>query len=244
MQSFGDDTLLACIDIEKRHQTLQKQTGGKIQELQEENVSDLDKYFKSNSLLSEFANTQNNVDKSRSSDSDTKRIEKKKMYPVKYLEDSILIPKTNSRRNLSPAFSAPKGNSLPSQKKRSPHKTNNENVDTNLKEKHRSGITNSTKKCEKFSTQGLYKNKSSNDTQNATSSSDVLRLSAVNSAYDEENSEFVISSPPIGTQDRCKLVSWSLPPNILQVLHYNKFNKYLYVHKVYYKMYILYFVFS
>ncbi|KYN17239.1 Helicase POLQ-like protein [Trachymyrmex cornetzi] len=214
MQSFGDDTLLACIDIEKKHQTLQKQTGSKIQELQEENVSDLGKYFKSNSM-SEFANTQNNVDKLKSSDFDTKRIEEKKMFdPMKYLEDSILFPKANSKRNLSPAFSAPKGNLL-SQKKQSPHRTNNKNVDINLKEKHCLDITNSTKNCEKFSTQSLYKNKSSNNTQNATSSSDVIR-SAVNSAYDEENSEFVILSPPIGTQDRCKLTSWSLPPNILQ----------------------------
>ncbi|KYN42028.1 Helicase POLQ-like protein [Trachymyrmex septentrionalis] len=215
MQSFGDDTLLACINVEKKHQILQKQTEGKIQELQEENVSDLGKYFKSNSLLSEFANTQNNVDKLKSSDSETKKIEEKKMS-VKYFEDSILFPEANSRRNLSPAFSAQKGNSLPSQKKRSPHRTNNKNVDTNLKEKHRLDITNSTKKCEKFSTQGLYKNKSSNNIQNAISSSDVIRLSAVNSTYNEENSEFVISSPPIGTQDRCKLASWGLPPYILQ----------------------------
>ena len=219
MQSFGDDTILACINVEKKHQILQKQTEGKIQELQEENVSDLGKYFKSNSLLSEFANTQNNVDKLKSSDSETKKIEEKKMS-VKYFEDSILFPEANSRRNLSPAFSAQKGNSLPSQKKRSPHRTNNKNVDTNLKEKHRLDITNSTKKCEKFSTQGLYKNKSSNNIQNAISSSDVIRLSAVNSTYNEENSEFVISSPPIGTQDRCKLASWGLPPYILQVCIY------------------------
>ncbi|EGI59836.1 PREDICTED: DNA polymerase theta [Acromyrmex echinatior] len=214
MQSFGDDTLLACINIEKKHQTLQKQTE-EIQELQEENISDLGKYFKSNSMLSEFANTQNNVNKLKSSDSDTKRIEEKKTFDsVKYFEDSILFSEANSRRNLSPAFSAPKENSLPPQKKRSPHRTNNENVDTNLKEKYRLDIINSTKKCEKFSTQNFYKNKSSN-TQNATSS-DVIRSSAVNSAYDEENSEFVILSPPIGTQDRCKLASWGLPPNILQ----------------------------
>ena len=220
MQSFGDDTLLACINIEKKHQILQKQTE-EIQELQEENISDLGEYFKSNSLLSEFANTQNNVDKLKSADSDSKRKKEKKMFdPVKYFEDSILFSEANSRRNLSPAFSASKGNSLLSQKKRSPHRTNNENVDTNLKEKHRLDITNGTKKCEKFNTQGFYKNKSSNNTQKATSSSDVTRLSAVNSAYDEENSEFIILSPPIGTQDRCKLASWGLPPNILQVFIY------------------------
>ncbi|KYM80156.1 Helicase POLQ-like protein [Atta colombica] len=183
MQSFGDDTLLACINIEKKHQILQKQTE-EIQELQEENISDLGEYFKSNSLLSEFANTQSNVDKLKSADSDTKRKKEKKI--------------------------------LLSQKKRSPRRTNNENVDSNLKEKHRLDITNGTKKCEKFNTQSFYKNKSSNNTQKATSSSDVTRLSAVNSAYDEENSEFIILSPPIGTQDRCKLASWGLPPNILQ----------------------------
>ncbi|XP_018400080.1 PREDICTED: DNA polymerase theta [Cyphomyrmex costatus] len=218
MQSFGDDTLLACIDIEKRHQTVQKQTEGKIQKLQEENVSDLGKYFKSSSLLSEFTNIQNNVDKPKSFDSGTKRIEGKKTL-IRYFEnDKILFSKANSKKNLSPAFSAPKENSfLLSQNKRNPYGTNNENVDTNLKEKHHLDITNSTKKCDKFNTRSFYKNKSPNNTQNATNSNDVIRsLSAVNSAYDEENSEFVILSPPIGTQDRCKLTLWGLPPNILQ----------------------------
>jgi len=230
MQSFGDDTLFACIDIEKKHRILQEQTGDKIP-LQEEN-SDLGKYFKSSSLLSEFTNTENYVDKSKLSDSGTKKIREENASDLmKYFEESILFPNVNSRRNLSSASSASKGNRLlRSQRNQSLHKTNKENVDINLKEKHFFDTANSTKKCDKY--QG-FKNKSPNNTQNATNSSNIRTLSTINATCDKENSEFVILSPPLCTQDRCKLASWGLPPNILEVLHYNMFNKCLYMHKVY-----------
>jgi len=221
MQSFGDDTLFACIDIEKKHRVLQEQTGDKIP-LQEEN-SDLGKYFKSSSLLSEFTNTENYVDKPKLSDSGTKRIREENASDLmKYFEESILFPNVDSRRNLSSASSASKGNRLlRSQRNQSPHKTNKENVDTNLKEKHFFGTANSTKKCDKY--QGLCKNKSPDNTQNATSSNNIRTLSTINATCDKENSEFVILSPSLCTQDRCKLASWGLPPNILEVLRYNMF---------------------
>lgn len=215
MQSFGDDTLFACIDIEKKHRILQRQTEGKIS-LQEENISDLGKYFKSDSLLSEFANKENYVNKPKLSDSGAKKIEENASELVKYFEDSVIFPKVNSRRNLLQVPSVSRGNGLlPSQRNRSPHKTNKENVDTNLKEKHHPA--DNTEECDESSIQKLCKNKSPDNTRDATSSSDVRTSSAVSTMYDKENSEFFISSPPLCTQDRCKLASWGLPPNILQV---------------------------
>lgn len=229
MQSFGDDTLLACIDIEKRHRILQAES--KVPS-QEENVSDLGEYFKSSSLLSDFTNKENDVDKPKLSDSGTKEENEKTSNVVKYVEDSIIFPKVNSRRNLSSAASASKRNRLlPSQRNRCTRKTNKENVDVNLKEKHRPGTADDTEKCDGSSTSDLCKNKSLGNTQDATSSSGVKTSLAVSAKYERENSEFVILSPPFCTQDRCKLVSWGLPPNILQVCYTNTLNKYLFIYK-------------
>lgn len=69
IRCFGDDTLLACIDIGKRPQTLQEVKA----RLKEESVSDLGKYFKLYSLLSDFANKENDVDKPKEFDSGRKR---------------------------------------------------------------------------------------------------------------------------------------------------------------------------
>ncbi|XP_071632237.1 DNA polymerase theta isoform X1 [Temnothorax longispinosus] len=218
MQSFGDETLLACIDIEKRHQIPQEQAGSKAP-LQEENVSDLGEYFKSSSPLSDFTNKDNDLDKPKLSDSGTKKIGRENASDfVKYFEDSITFPKVNNRRNLSSATGAPRRSGLlPSQRNRSPREINKKHVDNNLKEKRRPGTADNKQKCDGSGIQGtLCKNKSSNNAQDATSSSGVRTSSAVNATYNSENSEFVISSPPLCTQDRCKLASWGLPPNILQ----------------------------
>lgn len=233
MQSFGDDTLLACLDIEKRHRILPEQAESKVP-LREENVSDLGEYFKSSSLLSGFTNKENDVGESKLSNSGAKEIEEneKTSNLVKYVEDSIIFPKLNSRRNLSSAAGASKRNQLlPSQRNRYPRKTNKENVDVNLKEKHHLGTANNTEKRDGSSAPDLCKNKSLDSTQHATSSSGVKTSLAVSATYDRENSEFVILSPPLCTQDRCKLASWGLPPNILQVLYVVIYltNIYLYI---------------
>ncbi|XP_012529717.2 DNA polymerase theta [Monomorium pharaonis] len=219
MQSFGDDTLLACIDVEKRHRIEQERAGDKIP-LQQENVSDLGKYFTSNLLLSELTNKVNDVDKPKLSDSGAKRAKGAENVSdfAKYLEDSIIFPNVNSRKNLSSDSKSSKENGLlSSQRKRSPRKTNKENVDINLKEKLCPDTTANLRKYDKFLTPNFRKNKSPNKTQDTTSKSDVRTLSpAINATFNRENSEFVISSPPLGTQDRCKLAEWGLPPNILQ----------------------------
>ncbi|XP_011875915.1 PREDICTED: DNA polymerase theta-like [Vollenhovia emeryi] len=204
MQSFGDDTLLAYLDIEKRHGILQEQTENKVP-LREENVSDLGKYFKSSSLLLDFANERNRLDKPKLPDSDTRGIGKGNASDIKYFEDSILFPKITGKRDLSSTSGASgKNRILPSQRNRSPRETNKGDVVTNLKEKLHGP-----------STQSLCKAKSPDSTQDATSSGGVTS-SAVNVTCDRENSEFIISSPPLCTQDRYKLSSWGLSPNILQ----------------------------
>lgn len=225
MQSFGDDTLLACIDIEKKHQILEEQAEAP---LQKENVSDLSKYFKSCSLLSDFANDENDVSNPKPLDSKGMKEGENTSELAKYFEDSIIFPKVNSRRNLSASTSGAsrRNGLLLSQRNRSPRKTNKENVDTNLKEKHRSGTADDTEKRDESDIHSLCKNKSPDNAQDATSSSGVRTSSAVDATYDGENSEFVILSPPLCTQDRCKLALWGLPPNILQV-SYNTLNIYL-----------------
>lgn len=210
MQSFGDDTLLACIDAEKRH----RGQAGCEAPLREGNVSDRGKYFESCSLLSGFASDANDVDKPRPPEAKGTGVTNAPGL-AEYFEDSIIFPKISGRRNLAPASGAPKGNtglSQPSQRNRSkPSKESR-----GLKGERRPGTTNDTEKCDGSGIQGLCKNISPDNAQDATSSSGIKTSSAVN---DTENSEFIISSPPLCTQDRCKLSLWGLPPNVLQVLY-------------------------
>ncbi|KAL6260260.1 hypothetical protein P5V15_007793 [Pogonomyrmex californicus] len=189
MQSFGDDTLFACINIEKSHGILQEQIKG-------------------------YANKNNDKPKLSDFSHDTKRIEEKNTSDfVKYFEDSI-FSQIHSRKNLSSAANVLRGDKiLLSQRNRSPRETSKKNVNTtDLKEKY---LSDNAEKCDKSSTQDLYKNKS-NNTQDATGSSNVKISSGIFTTCDGENSEFIISTPPVCTQDRCKLASWGLPPSILQ----------------------------
>lgn len=221
MQSFGDDTLLACIDIEKGHRILREQAGCEAP-LRKGNVSDRDKrFFESCSLLSDLASDANDVDKPKPPDGRGTGVEDAADL-TKYFEDSIIFPKISGRRNL--ASGAPRRNAGLSQSSRSSRNTSQENG-ASSKERRRPGTANDTEKCDGSDP---CKNKSPGNAQDATSSSGI-KTSSINDTYDRENSAFIISSPPLCTQDRCKLALWGLPPNVLQVLYYNKYlgiNKY------------------
>lgn len=213
MQSFGDDTLLACISIEKKLGILQERN----EVPQEENDSDLGKYFKQSLLLSEFMNKDDDVDKSKVShfaQSTKGRVEENKS--AKYFED--VHSKPDDAKNFPSTSSISKGNKiLSSQREQNSHKTKNENNMIYLKEKHLN-IINNVKNCNKSSARNLHKNKSNNNLQVARNDNSI-GLSFPSSTYDKENSN-VILSRPLCTQDRYKLASWGLPPNILQVLLY------------------------
>ncbi|XP_067215522.1 DNA polymerase theta isoform X2 [Linepithema humile] len=215
MQSFGDDTLLACISIEKKHGILQEQNGDKV--LQEENDSDLGKYFKQSLLLSEFVNKDDDVDKSkvsRPAHSTKRRAEENKSDFAKYCED--IHSKPDDGKHFPSTSSISKGNRiLSSRKSQNSCKTSNKNVEVNyLKEKHLD-IINNVKNCDKSSDQNLYKDKSNDFLQVARNDNSIGISLSSNSTNDKENSD-VILSRPLCTQDRCKLASWNLPPNILQ----------------------------
>jgi len=213
MQSFDNDTLFACIDIEERYQISQERNATV---LQKENCSDLDKYFKQ-SLSSSECISDNNDDTDKSKQShppdNAKETEKKNESNLeKYFEDSILFPKTNHKKNFFLASSICKQNKI-SQKSQSSYKAMKEDVNT-ISSKHSSDIINNiVRKYDDSDTQTTHKDK----TRNATR--DNISTLLISSICDKEG--IIISSPPLCTQDRCKLASWGLPSNILQVLYYN-----------------------
>jgi len=211
MQSSDDDTLFACMDIEKRYKISQEQNA--IIVPQKENGSNLDKYFKQNLSSLEFiSDNDDDIDKSKQSHSldNAKETEKKNESDFeKYFEDSIIFPKSN-RKNFSLASSIYEQNKI-SQKSLS-SKAIKKDVDT-ISSKYSSDVTSIIKKYDDSNTKDTHKDK----TCNATYDNNTTLL--ISSICDKEG--IIISSPPLCTQDRCKLASWGLPSNILQVLYHN-----------------------
>ncbi|KAL0124938.1 hypothetical protein PUN28_006657 [Cardiocondyla obscurior] len=213
MQSFGNNTLLACIDIEKRHQILQNQAESEAS-VREENVSDLGKYVESTLTFSHLTSKENNMDRSALADFRAERTADKNAI---HFEDSIILSQTNGKKKVSSVSSVLKRKGhLTSQKNRSDPKIKKKKVDINLKEKRRAGIINSLEKYDGPNTRSLSKNKLVVNAQDATSVCSNGVSSIADSTDDRKNLDFVISSPPLCTQDRCKLASWNLPPNVLQ----------------------------
>lgn len=217
MQSFGDDTLFVDINIEKKCSVLQEQSGDNV--LRKENGGDVGKSSKQSLLLSKFSSKNSDVGQSKLSHSthNTKGIIKQNESDfAKYFEDSILFPKINRSKNVSSAYPTTlKGDKiLSSERKRSPHRENKRNI------KHPSDVVNSIKKCNKSNIQNLHQNGSHDNIDNAISGSISIAMSSTNidSTCDREISTVISLSPAVCTQDRCKLASWGLPPNILQVL--------------------------
>jgi len=229
MQSFDNDTLFACMDIEERYKISLEQNATTV--LQKENGSDLDKYFKQSLSSSEFI-SDNNDDTNKSKQShppdNAKETEKKNESDFgKYFEDSIIFPKTSHRKNFSLASSICKQNKI-SQKSQSSYKAIKEDVNT-ISSKHSSDTINNIVTKYDFDTQTTHKDKT-RDARCDNISTTLL----ISSTCDKEG--IIISSPPLCTQDRCKLASWGLPSNILQVLYYN------FIFSTYIETYIFYFI--
>ncbi|EZA60981.1 DNA polymerase theta [Ooceraea biroi] len=205
MQSFGNDTLFACINVERRHRISQEQSAAVVRE---EN-SDLDKYFKQSLLFSEFVAGDDDVaDKSKHPASSPKETgEKNESDFGKYFEDSIIFSRTSGRKKISSASSILRQNGmLVSQKSWSSCKARKRDVSTNNSKEHSSSIGNVGRKHDSDA-QAVRKNK----VQDAVR--DVV-ASLISNMYNKEDN--IILSPPLCTQDRCKLASWGLPSNILQ----------------------------
>jgi len=219
MQSFGDDTLFAHISIEKKGRLLREQNEDKV--LQEESGSDVSKNVKQNLPVSKFTNKDSDVDKPKLSHSthNTKgTIKPSESDFIKYFEDSILFPRINGRNNISSTSSTLKENRILSSKTNRSPRENKGNINAiSSIEKHSSNIINNVKKRDKSSAQNLHKNGSHDDIYNTISGSSVAVSSSIDSTCDKEISSIILSRA-LCTQDRCKLASWGLPPNILQVL--------------------------
>ncbi|XP_072765089.1 DNA polymerase theta isoform X1 [Anoplolepis gracilipes] len=214
MQSFGDDTLFADINIEKNCGVLREQNGDKGFLSREENGNDVGKNSKQNLLISK----DSDVDKLKLSLSkrNTKRTIKQSECDLKYFEDSLIFPKINRGKNESSASSSLKGYKILSSEKSQNSRENivNNNTTNSLK-KHPPYVINSLKERNKSSkiTQNLHKNGSHLNIPNAKSDSSVAMSPSIDSTCEMSN---IILSRALCTQDRCKLASWGLPSIILQ----------------------------
>lgn len=216
MQSFGDNTLLACLNVEKKYRILQEKN--EDSGLQEQSGSDLGKYFKESLLLSEFGN-EDKVNKSERPTSSKREVARKDESDIgKYFDDSVTFINVNNERknSLSTLSVSKKDKILSSPKISNFYKTSGKNINTTyLKEKHPLNIIKESNDIE----EELQKNEF-HDKENAISNSCVATSSAINDTYDKESSGTILSLP-LCTQDRCKLASWGLPSNILQVSNYD-----------------------
>ncbi|XP_011146257.1 DNA polymerase theta isoform X2 [Harpegnathos saltator] len=215
MQSFGDDTLIACLNVEKKHRILQEESRDRV--LQEISDNELGKYFKHSLSLSKFGNEDNDTNKSKLSHfaSNKKEITRKDESDIgKYFENSVTFVNIDSEKNLSLASSSSKEDkNLSSQRHRSCHKISSKNANiTYLNEKC---LFNIIEKSDEPNIEQIQKNKTDDTEKNKIGNNYVTSSSAVNCTYDKESSGIILSLP-LCTQDRCKLASWGLPLNILQ----------------------------
>ncbi|XP_014469442.1 PREDICTED: DNA polymerase theta isoform X2 [Dinoponera quadriceps] len=188
MQPFRDDTLFACLNVEKKHRILQKEN-------------------------KEFGDKDNDVNKSKLSHSAIKReiLRKDESDIGKYFDDSVISLNVNSGKN-STSNILKKDKILISQNNRNSYKISSKNTNVNCLNKKRP--FNTIKENDELNIEHFQKNKF-RDNEKDTISNSYVATSANNCTYDKESSGSILYLP-LCTQDRCKLGSWGLPPNILQ----------------------------
>lgn len=217
MPSFGDDTLSACIQAEIKDMDIVC------------NNSDLGKYFKDSTFLAKIADKSNDIDKHSLSKQDnvshssmnTKASSNQGKSELGELRKNTIIKSTvKSETNVS---SKSKTRSIASLK-RNHGLSQEEKENVNYRNTDLSCNTNTlSKQCNKPELSVSHTDNSnirSNATTNITSDTTDTKLfnSSVASSNAEKSSKISPIST-IGTQDRCKLASWNLPPNILQVIY-------------------------
>lgn len=193
--SFGDDTLSACIQVENKNMNII------------DNHNNVDKYFKHNIYFSMVAN---DVDK------------------VTQLKEG-LCNFTNKKPNLNPNNSKCKETNKSKTKKIMSFKKNdnlfkidkeNVNMNDNCTRDNISSNTNtlSNNKSELLT---LHVNNLNKNNVAYMTTNDMTNVNLSNSNSSINNTEKISEINPsisiIPTQDRCKLSSWGLPLNILQV---------------------------
>ncbi|KOX75679.1 DNA polymerase theta [Melipona quadrifasciata] len=209
MPSFGDDTLSACIQAEVRNTIINN------------NCNNMDKYLKSRVFLSKSNDTSNDIDKlieikevspdstdkktnSNQSNLKCKKLQRSNVSKLKLVTSTSNESKTrknpSSRKNLNLC------------------KINEENDHLNV-DYARSNISSNVntlpKQCNKSKLSTLHVNNTkTNVTRSITIDVSNIESSLASNAQKSSKLNSFVSIIP--TQDRCKLASWGLPPNILQ----------------------------
>lgn len=223
MQSFGDETLLACLSIEKKNKTVRKHK--RNTNSKEQNDNEFDNHSKHSLLFSQFESKSNNVNKSKLLRFCTTNIERSIQGNIsnigKYFEDSITFSKINGNDLLSMSNISKGHKGICSETNEQSDKTIEKNInvtDTDTKKKHSTDSTDIINNMEKYDVYSLQQNsnKSKDNMQNGTNESDISS-SIISNTSDKESSNVILSPALLCTQDRCKLASWGLPSNILQV---------------------------
>lgn len=210
MPSFGDDTLSACMQTEIKNVNIIN------------NESDMDKYFKNNTFVSEITNKSNDIDKitlskksvisstNKNTNSKYKKLETNNVKSKHITDTSTLIKSKRKTVN-----SSRKNYNLPEIQK--------ENVNIHIDDTENNIFPNGStipQQCNKSELTTVYVDNKNNVTHGIIS--DTTHIKSPNNSATlsnvEKSSEINPSISVIPTQDRCKLASWGLPSNILRVI--------------------------
>ncbi|XP_078050006.1 DNA polymerase theta [Augochlora pura] len=217
MPSFGDDTINACVQAEVKNMNIVY------------DESNMETYFKDNVFLSKEINKSNDVAfQSKSNLLNTLTVSKANINQdnlshKEFQKDVGKISKSNNKVNTSNKL---KSKSIVSFKKKNDScHINKKNVNINYTKCEASINSNTTNMLLQQADKSTFTNTHNDDDNrkhdigdNITNNSAYSKLSEssyVKSSI-EKSTEISTSISTIGTQDRCKLVSWGLPPNILQ----------------------------
>lgn len=216
MPSFGDDTLSACIQAEVKNMDITN------------NCNDTDKCLKDDTFLSKATNISNNIDKDieirekSHSSTNRKRTSRQSNLKCKELKrDNVLRSNLVSRTNVSKSKSK---NVTSSKENHDSYIISKENANVNVN--YINNISSNTsilpKQYNKSESSTLHvdnSNEKSNIANTITIDTSNVKLSDSNILVSnkEKSSKLNASISIIPTQERNKLASWGLPPNILQV---------------------------
>ena len=217
MPSFGDDTLSACIQVEVKNMNVSN------------NCNNVDKYLKSRTFLSKSNDRSNDINKV----TDIKKVSPSSTKRKTNSDENNLKCKKLQRSNVSKlklvtsASNELKTKKNPSSRKNL-YKINEENDHLNvnyMRSNISSNVNTLSKQCNEFEMSTLHvDNTKSIVTRSITTDVSNIESSTSNAQKSSKLSSFVSIIP---TQDRCKLASWGLPPNILQVKGSNNVSFYL-----------------
>ncbi|KOC62928.1 DNA polymerase theta [Habropoda laboriosa] len=212
LPSFGDDTLSACIQAEVKNMDIN-------------NGSNMDVYFQDSTFPSKLTTKSNDIDKvsrskqishtstnikpnlnrnnSKHKESRINNISKSKLATKTSISNKLTIKKITSIRKNCDLL-----------------KINKENINTSANhiKTDTSNKNTLSKQCSKSELSSLLANNSSVKSNITTNNTTNVKLcnSSIAISNTEKSSESCSSISIIPTQDRYKLGSWGLPPNILQ----------------------------